>query len=80
MNRRILLVAALSVVLGGCGQLGGEAAFTPRAADPAAVPSPPPAAPPPARLGPRELPASVAIGYARRAGATAPPPGRRPAA
>jgi hypothetical protein len=65
MNRRVLLVAALAVLLGGCGQLGGSSSFAPRAVTPPPVPSPPPAAPP-VRLGPDELPVSVAIGYARR--------------
>src|SRR4051794_17949878 len=68
MNRRVALVAALAVLCGGCGQLGGGSSFTATAGRPPAplaeLPPPPPVQLP--RLGPRELPLTVAVGYLRR--------------
>ena len=61
----------LAVSIGGCGQLGGDTRYAGSGSEPVAVradapvPSPAPAAPP-VRLGPDELPLSVAVGYARR--------------
>jgi hypothetical protein len=68
MTRRAVLAVVLAVSLGGCGQLGSDTRYAagndPVVSD-APVASPAPAAPP-VRLGPRELPVSVAVGYAHR--------------